>query len=282
MTMEFDGKVSVEKQGRSGHVDVAIAGDCMRFGWEFGGGSCIAMVDAPDPDRWLTLEPHKAYEREALLAWLATEIARRECPGATIEIGRTGIHFFESSPGRAGTSPGESPMRFVDCSFASHADQILEILNEAIVTSTALYDYRPRPPESMVGWFAAKAAGRFPVIGAVDADGRLLGFASYGTFRAWPAYKYTVEHSVYVHADHRGRGIGLALMQRLVAAARQQQHHVMVGAIDMANAKSIAMHERLGFTHAGTIRQAAFKFGRWLDLGFWQLILETPADPVDG
>lgn len=280
--MEFDGKVSVEKQGGSGHVDVAIAGDRLRFFWEFGGGNCIAMVDAPDPQQWRMLEPHRAYDREAFLDWLAAQIARRECPGAIIEIGRTGIHFFEPSRGSADAPAVMPPMRFVDCSFTSHAGQILEIFNEAIVNSTALYDYQPRAPESMVGWFGAKEAGRFPVIGAVDADGRLMGFASYGTFRAWPAYKYTVEHSVYVHADHRGRGVGFALMQRLVAAARQQQYHVMVGGIDMANAPSIAMHERLGFTHAGTILQAGFKFGRWLDLGFWQLVMETPADPVDG
>jgi L-amino acid N-acyltransferase len=160
-------------------------------------------------------------------------------------------------------------MNFIDCTQERHGAAILEIFNDAILHSTALYDYHPRPPESMVGWFAAKRAGRFPVIGSEADDGRLLGFASYGTFRAWPAYKYSVEHSVYVHKDQRGHGIGAALMQRLIAAAREQERHVMVGGIDMTNAASIALHERLGFTHAGTIRQAGFKFGRWLDLGFW-------------
>lgn len=173
-------------------------------------------------------------------------------------------------------------MRFVECTHAAHAGPILDIFNEAIANSTALYDYKPRAPESMVGWFQAKQAGRFPVIGTEDDDGRLLGFASYGTFRAWPAYKYSVEHSVYVHKDHRGKGLGIALMRELIAAARSQDRHVMVGGIDMANATSIALHEKLGFHHAGTIRQAAFKFGRWLDLGFYQLVLETPHQPVDG
>jgi L-amino acid N-acyltransferase len=173
-------------------------------------------------------------------------------------------------------------MKFVDCTLDRHAVAILDIFNDAIVHSTALYDYQPRPPESMVAWFAAKQAGRFPVIGAEDDRGTLLGFASYGSFRAWPAYKYSVEHSVYVHEERRGQGIGAALMQRLIAAAREQERHLMVGGIDMTNAASIALHERLGFTHAGTIRQAGFKFGRWLDLGFWQLLLDTPARPVDG
>lgn len=173
-------------------------------------------------------------------------------------------------------------MNFVNCTYDAHASAILDIFNEAILTSTALYDYKPRAPESMAGWFKTKEAGRFPVIGAVGADGRLLGFASYGTFRAWPAYKYSVEHSVYVHKDHRRNGLGRTLMQSLIAAAREQQYHVMIGGIDIANTGSIALHESLGFVHAGTIRQAGFKFGRWLDLGFYQLLLDTPAQPVDG
>lgn len=173
-------------------------------------------------------------------------------------------------------------MQWVACSVDAHAEAILAILNDAILTSTALYDYQPRPPDSMAGWFAAKQAGHFPVIGAQDDDGRLLGFATYGTFRAWPAYKYSVEHSVYVHRDHRGRGLGLALMRRLIAAATRQQYHLMIGGIDAANRGSIALHERLGFVHAGTLREAGFKFGRWLDLAFYQLTLPTPAAPVDG
>ena len=173
-------------------------------------------------------------------------------------------------------------MRFVTCTHDAHASAILDIFNEAIATSTALYDYKPRAPDSMPGWFKAKEALGAPVIGAVDDAGTLLGFASYGTFRAWPAYKYTVEHSVYVHKDQRGRGIGEALLRQLIDAARARDVHVLVGAIDMANRGSIALHERLGFTHSGTIREAGYKFGRWLDVGFWQLVLETPRQPVDG
>jgi L-amino acid N-acyltransferase YncA len=172
-------------------------------------------------------------------------------------------------------------MEVIQCNAKVHAAAVLEILNEAIAHSTALYEYQPRTPQNIRAWFAEKRAGRFPVIGMEQA-GALLGFATYGTFRARAAYKYTVEHSVYVHKDHRGRGIGTALMLELIAAARQQQYHVLVGGIDLSNGTSARLHERLGFTQAGTIRQAAFKFGRWLDLGFYQLILETPADPVDG
>jgi len=173
-------------------------------------------------------------------------------------------------------------MDIVACDHATHGAAILAILNDAIVTSTALFDYRPRPPESMLEWFRAKELRRFPVLGAVSDDGTLLGFATYGTFRAWPAYKYTIEHSVYVHREHRRKGIARALLARLIAVAEEQDHHVMVAGIDATNAASIALHEQLGFVHAGTIHHAGFKFGRWLDLAFYELRLQTPAAPVDG
>ena len=173
-------------------------------------------------------------------------------------------------------------MNFVECSYDRHAGAILAILNDAIVNSTALYDYVPRAPESMVGWFQAKQSKDFPVIGVESDAGELMGFASYGTFRAFPAYKYTVENAVYVHKDHRGRGLARALMQRLIERARAQDYHVIVAGIDKDNAASIALHTSLGFEPAGIIRQAGFKFGRWLDLAFYQLVLATPAEPRDG
>ena len=170
----------------------------------------------------------------------------------------------------------------VQCTHAKHAQAILDIFNEAIQTSTALYDYQPRPLASMETWFTNKDKGNFPVIGIEDEAGSLLAFGSYGTFRAWPAYKYSVEHSVYVHKDHRGKGLGIQVMEAIIAAARQRDVHAMIGGIDASNAGSIALHERLGFKHVGTLPQVGFKFGRWLNLAFYQLLLETPLNPVDG
>jgi len=173
-------------------------------------------------------------------------------------------------------------MHFVTCTHDRHARAIVDIFNEAILNSTALYDYTPRPLESMADWFRQKADAGYPVIGVESDQGTLLGFASYGQFRVRPAYKYTVEHSVYIHHRYRGQGLGPLLMQRLIEDATSQDYHVMVGGIDASNAASIRMHERLGFSHSGTIQQAGFKFGRWLDLAFYQLILSTPRDPRDG
>jgi phosphinothricin acetyltransferase len=172
--------------------------------------------------------------------------------------------------------------RIVQCTPDRHAGAILDIFNEAIRTSTAIYEYEPRTAAWMTGWFEDKRRGNYPIIGIEDASGALLGFGTYGVFRARPAYKYSVEHSVYVHAAHRGKGIGGTLLREVIGQARAQGYHVLIGGIDLSNQASIALHERFGFVHAGTVKQAAFKFGRWLDLAFYQLILDTPAHPVDG
>ena len=172
--------------------------------------------------------------------------------------------------------------RVVECTFERHAASILDIFNDAILTSTALYDYKPRSTENMVAWFQAKAEGGFPVIGIESEAGVLMAFGSYGGFRAWPAYKYSVEHSVYVHKAYRGEGLGRVVLEQLIAAAQKNDLHTIIGAIDATNTASIALHERLGFMHVGTLPQVGFKFGNWLDLVFYQLLLSTPRDPVDG
>jgi L-amino acid N-acyltransferase YncA len=173
-------------------------------------------------------------------------------------------------------------MHIIDCTLAEHGPSILAILNDAIEHSTALYEYRPRALESMQQWFDVKRRSGFPVLGAVDTAGTLLGFASYGAFRPHPAYKYSIEHSVYVQRDHRSRGVGRTLMERLLGVATERQYHVMIGGIDGENKASIALHVKLGFEPAGVIRHAGFKFGRWLDLAFYQRLLAGPESPVDG
>jgi phosphinothricin acetyltransferase len=164
----------------------------------------------------------------------------------------------------------------------SFADPMLAILNEVIVNSTAIYDYAPRTPAMMQAWFDAKEKGNYPVIGLVDGDGTLAGFGTFGQFRNWPAYKYSVEHSIYVEKSFRGRGLGKIMLPAIIDAARDQQYHVMIGGIDGTNAASIALHEKFGFSKCAEIRQAGYKFGRWLDLVFYQLVLPTPEQPMEG
>lgn len=163
----------------------------------------------------------------------------------------------------------------IECTEEKYAPSILNILNDTIINSTALYEYKPRTIESMTDWFKVKIDNQFPVIGIVDDHENLMGFSTWGTFRAFPAYQYTVEHSIYIHPDYRQQGLSLILMNALIERAKQEQIHVLIGGIDSQNSISIKLHEKLGFTHAGTLKEVGYKFGHWLDLAFYQLKLDT-------
>lgn len=158
-----------------------------------------------------------------------------------------------------------------------HLEAIREIYNHEIIHTTALYEYEPRTAETIGAWWAAKQAAGLPVLGVEAEPGVLAGFASWGPFRPFPAYLHCVEHSVYVDQRFRGRGVGRALLAAVVEEARVQDVHTLVGVIDAANTASIALHGRLGFTRCGTVREAGYKFGRWLDVEYWQLLLRTPS-----
>lgn len=164
----------------------------------------------------------------------------------------------------------------VDCSLTRHGAAILDILNHEIVHGTALWEYEPRPAASMAGWFALRQERGFPVLGLETADGELAGFATYGVFRAYAAFATTVEHSIYLRAPFRGQGHGSTLLQALLQRARAQQLHLMVGCLDAGNHASIALHRRQGFELAGTLPEAGWKFGRWLDLAIYQRALDRP------
>jgi phosphinothricin acetyltransferase len=172
-------------------------------------------------------------------------------------------------------------MKLISCTEA-YASQILDIYNDAILNTTALYDYKPRTMETMQVWFETKRLNNFPVIGIVDETGRLMGFGSYGQFRIRPAYKYTIENSLYVHRDFRGRGLGKILLAEIIEKAKSQQFHCIIGVIDDENQISIGLHESFGFEHVGTFKEVGFKFGKWLDAAFMQLTLQTPEYPVEG
>lgn len=155
---------------------------------------------------------------------------------------------------------------------ASDLPALLEIINHNILHTTALYDYTPKTAEHISQWFADKQQGRWPVIVATENE-KLIGYATYGSFRPKEANKFTVEHSVYAHPEHSGKGIGKLLMAELIELARKQGYHTMIGCIDAENTSSIEFHKKFGFTETGILRQVAYKFNRWLDLQFMQLML---------
>jgi L-amino acid N-acyltransferase YncA len=151
---------------------------------------------------------------------------------------------------------------------------ILDIINYNILNSTAIYDYNIRTYEQQKGFLDDKINKKFPVIVAEE-DGKVIGFGMYGEFRFREAYKYTVEHSVYVDKDYHGKGIGKLLLQELIELAKKQNLHTMIAVIDEENQSSIDFHEKFGFKTVGVIKDSAFKFDRWLHSVFMQLILES-------
>jgi phosphinothricin acetyltransferase len=168
----------------------------------------------------------------------------------------------------------------IDVRLALDADlpEILAIYNRAIATTTAVFDDRPHTLDMRREWLEGKRAARLPVLVAVD-DGNVLGFATYGPFRAWPGYKYTVEHSLYVAERAWRRGIGRTLMRAVLADVGDRGYHAVIAGIEAANEPSLRLHESLGFVEVAHFREVGFKFGRWLDLKFLELLLPTPGHP---
>lgn len=158
------------------------------------------------------------------------------------------------------------------------ADQDLEglvaIYNDVIATSTAVYSSTPVTLADRRQWWQARVAAGYPVLVAADPSG-VIGFSTFGDFRAWPGYRFTVEHTVHVRADRRAGGVGTRLLEALFPRAAALGKHMMIAAVDAANGPSIRFHERLGFRQAGCLREVGHKFGRWLDLVFLQRRIEV-------
>jgi phosphinothricin acetyltransferase len=149
---------------------------------------------------------------------------------------------------------------------------ILAIINHNILHSTSLYDYTVRTYEQQKNILEEKINKNFPVIVA-ELYGNVVGFGMYSEFRFREAYKFTVEHSVYVNQDFHGIGIGKLLLQELIVLAKKQKLHTMIAVIDAENQSSVEFHEKFGFKTVGIVKESGYKFDRWLDSVFMQLIL---------
>jgi len=148
---------------------------------------------------------------------------------------------------------------------------MLDIYNEVIKNSTAVFQYDPHTLEMRKEWFAKKREENHPVF--IAEENEVVGFSTFGQFRNWQAYKYSVENSVYVKADQRGKGIGKLLLKPLIDAAKELELHTIIAGIVADNEASMALHKQFGFVEVAHFKEVGYKFNRWLDLKFLQLIL---------
>lgn len=150
-------------------------------------------------------------------------------------------------------------------------EAVVAIRNHAVEHSTALWTQVPHSPAEGRAWFADHLDRRSALVAEVA--GEIAGFAAYAPWRALEGYRHTVEDSVYVRDEHHGLGIGGALLTALIESARSTGQHSMIAGIESGNTASVRLHERRGFEHVGTVREAGTKFGRWFDLTLMQLRL---------
>jgi len=150
--------------------------------------------------------------------------------------------------------------------------EILAIYNDVIINTTAVYDYEPHTLQMRQQWFMTKQEQGFPIFVATENE-KIVGLSSIGPFRAWAAYKFSVENSVYVASDWRGRGIGKLLIPPLIEAAKNLRLHTIIAGIDATNGASIKLHRHFGFEEVAHFKEVGYKFNRWLDLKFLQLLI---------
>ena len=154
---------------------------------------------------------------------------------------------------------------------------ILEIYNDAVLTTTASYDYEPRSLQHRIQWFEDHERIGFPMFVAEDDQGKIVGWSSLSKYHDRKGYQFTCENSIYVAAHARGRGIGKLLLGPLIETARQIGLRAIIAVIDATNEPSVRLHARCGFFEVGRFQKVGFKFGRWLDVVYMELLLLEPA-----
>lgn len=164
--------------------------------------------------------------------------------------------------------------------FATKEDcaAIAAIYNHAVINTAAIWNDKTVDTDSRIAWFEARQFGNFPVL-VSEENGVVTGYASYGDWRNFDGFRHTVEHSVYIHPEYQGQGLGNVLLAALIEEAKRRGKHVMVAGIESQNHASLHLHAKHGFVTTGQMPQVGTKFGRWLDLTFMQLQLDNRQDP---
>ena len=150
---------------------------------------------------------------------------------------------------------------------------LLEIYNQAVLTSPATFDLEPQTLAQRRRWFSDH--GRLYPLIVAEGQGRVLGYASLSEFRDKPGYSKSAEDSVYVHSNFQGKGVGKALMREILAKSVDLGYHTIIAAIVPPNEASVRLHEGFGFVYVGNFKEVGFKFSRWQDVVFYQLFLQS-------
>lgn len=157
---------------------------------------------------------------------------------------------------------------------------ISEIYNEAVLTTTASYDYEPEPLERRLGWFAEHQALSLPMYVAVTGSGEVAGWSSLSPYHRRPGFRFTVENSIYLAPHWRGQGIGRQLLEPLIRRGEELGLRSIIAAVDATNPASLRLHAQCGFKEVGRLPQVGYKFDRWLELVYLQRLLGVPAKPA--
>lgn len=159
---------------------------------------------------------------------------------------------------------------------AADFDAITAIYNDVLTNSTAIYSDRPATREERLIWWSGRVEQGYPVLVAI-ADGAIAGFATFGDFRPWPGYRFTVEGTIHIHSSSRGQGVGTELLKVLLDRAKILGKHVMIAGVDSENTASLRFLERFGFERAAHLREVGYKFNRFLDLILLQYWITPPS-----
>jgi phosphinothricin acetyltransferase len=142
-----------------------------------------------------------------------------------------------------------------------------------VLTTTSTYDYQPRTLEHRQHWFDHHQEINFPIFVAADAAGRVVGWSALNRYHDKIGYRFTSENSIYIAETHRGQGIGKLLLAPLIESARELGLHAIIAAIDGENTASIRLHAKFGFETVGHFKSVGFKFNRWLDVIYMELLV---------
>jgi phosphinothricin acetyltransferase len=142
---------------------------------------------------------------------------------------------------------------------------VTDIYNEVVIHSTAVFRDAPATVQERTEWWTSQREKGYPVMVAEE-GGEILGFATFGDFRPWPGYRFTVEGTIHLRPDSRRKGIGSTLLKELISAARSLGKHMLIAGVDSDNTASLGLLAKMGFEQTAHMREVGFKFGRYLDL----------------